>query len=109
MSTRSRAAKRPRTQTAPAHSSSGVLLGGVSGDDAVYDPNVSKARQPVRAFTLPRTAEVHEKLAQMQQAAALKQAAAELRAKQMEKWAFGAMSAAPGESFRGGSSARTAK
>ena len=38
MSTRSRAAKRPRTQTpAPANpaAASGVLLGGVSGDEAV--------------------------------------------------------------------------
>ena len=34
MSTRSRAAKRPRTQT-PATAASGVLLGGVSGDEAV--------------------------------------------------------------------------
>ena len=37
MSTRSRAAKRPRTQTAPSPNpnASGVLLGGVSGDEAV--------------------------------------------------------------------------
>ena len=35
-STRSRAAKRPRTQTpTPAAAASGVLLGGVSGDEAV--------------------------------------------------------------------------
>ena len=37
MSTRSRAAKRPRTQTTPTPdpTASGVLLGGVSGDEAV--------------------------------------------------------------------------